>query len=97
MDAEDLKALFEPFGPIAVKRMFGGWGVYAEGLCFSIALRGEVFLKTDAISQAVFSAAGSTPFTYVAKGRARPTSYWSLPASAPRGRRRTPPLGADGA
>jgi hypothetical protein len=36
MDAESLKALFEPFGPVAVKRMFGGHGVYAAGLCFAI-------------------------------------------------------------
>ena len=82
MDAEALKALFEPFGSVTVKRMFGGSGIYAEGLCFAIELKGEVFLKTDAVSQPDFSAVGSTPFVYVAKGQARPTSYWSLPAAA---------------
>jgi DNA transformation protein and related proteins len=82
MDAEGLKALFEPFGRVMVKRMFGGFGVYAEGLCFAIGLRGEVFLKTDEVSRADFSAAGSAPFTYVAKGKSRPTSYWSLPTAA---------------
>ena len=82
MDAEGLKALFEPFGSVTVKRMFGGSGIYAEGLCFAIELKGEVFLKTDALSRADFSAAGSTPFVYVAKGKLRPTSYWSLPAAA---------------
>jgi len=82
MDAEGLKALFEPFGPITVKRMFGGSGIYAEGLCFAIELKGEVFLKTDALSQPEFSAVGSMPFVYVAKGQSRPTSYWSLPAVA---------------
>ncbi|HEY6735963.1 MAG TPA: TfoX/Sxy family protein, partial [Roseiarcus sp.] len=44
MDAEALKALFEPFGPVTVKRMFGGSGIYAEGLCFAIESGGEVFL-----------------------------------------------------
>ena len=82
MDAEALKALFEPFGSITVKRMFGGSGIYAEGLCFAIETDGEVFLKTDALSRADFSAADSAPFTYVAKGKSRPTSYWSLPAIA---------------
>ena len=77
-----MKALFEPFGSVTVKRMFGGAGIYAEGLCFAIELKGEVFLKTDALSQAHFSSAGSAPFVYVAKGQARPTSYWSLPAAA---------------
>jgi DNA transformation protein len=82
MDAETLKALFEPFGSITVKRMFGGSGIYAEGLCFAIELKGEVFLKTDALWQADFSAVGSAPFVYVAKGQSRPTSYWSLPPAA---------------
>ena len=70
------------FWSVTVKRMFGGSGIYAEGLCFAIELKGEVFLKTDAVSQPDFSAVGSTPFVYVAKGQARPTSYWSLPAAA---------------
>ena len=82
MDAEALKALFEPFGSVTVKRMFGGSGIYAEGLCFAIEADGEVFLKTDALSRADFSAADSAPFTYVAKGKSRPTSYWSRPAIA---------------
>ena len=55
MDADGLKALFEPFGPVTVKRMFGGHGVYAEGLCFAIEHGGGVFLKVDAESQAAFA------------------------------------------
>src|SRR3984885_7532471 len=82
MDAEGLKALFEPFGPVTVKRMFGGSGIYAEGMCFAIEANGEIFLKTDSLSRAVFSAADSAPFTYMAKGKSRPTSYWSLPTAA---------------
>src|SRR5271156_257201 len=82
MDAEGLKALFEPFGSVSVKRMFGGSGIYAEGLCFAIELKGEIFLKTDALSQPSFSAADSAPFIYMAKGKTRPTSYWSLPTLA---------------
>jgi TfoX N-terminal domain len=74
VDAEGLKALFEPFGSVTVKRMFGGSGIYAEGMCFAIEADGEVFLKTDALSRADFSAADSAPFTYVAKGKSRPTS-----------------------
>jgi DNA transformation protein len=53
-----------------------------EGMCFAIEADGEVFLKTDSLSRADFSAADSAPFTYVAKGKSRPTSYWSLPTAA---------------
>ncbi len=82
MNAEGLKELFEPFGAVAVKRMFGGYGVYADGLCFAIESDGEVFLKADAQSEPSFVAAGSSPFVYVAKGRPMTTSYWRLPAAA---------------
>lgn len=82
MNAEALRELFRPFGEVAVKRMFGGAGIYAEGLCFAIEQDGEVFLKADALSQPDFTAAGSSPFIYVARGKPMPTSFWRLPAIA---------------
>jgi DNA transformation protein and related proteins len=82
MNAEALRELFRPFGEVAVKRMFGGAGIYAEGLCFAIESDGEVFLKADPLSQPDFTAAGSSPFIYVARGKPMPTSFWRLPAIA---------------
>jgi DNA transformation protein len=82
MNAEALRELFRPFGEVAVKRMFGGAGIYAEGLCFAIESDGEVFLKADALSQPDFTSAGSSPFIYVARGKPMPTSFWRLPAIA---------------
>jgi DNA transformation protein len=82
VNAEGLKALFEPFGAVAVKRMFGGFGIYSAGLCFAIESGGEVFLKVDPQSEPSFSAAGSSPFVYNAKGKAMTTSYWRLPSEA---------------
>jgi DNA transformation protein len=82
MDSDGLKALFEPFAAVAVRRMFGGAGVYAGGLCFAIESGGEVFLKVDSLSQPTFAEAGSSPFVYVARGKPMPTSYWRLPATA---------------
>jgi DNA transformation protein and related proteins len=82
VNADGLKALFEPFGAVVVKRMFGGSGIYAEGLCFAIESGGEVFLKVDAQSEASLSAAGSSPFIYNARGKAMTTSFWRLPSAA---------------
>jgi DNA transformation protein and related proteins len=82
VNADGLKELFEPFAAVEVKRMFGGAGVYAEGLCFAVESGGEVFLKVDAETEKIFSAAGSSPFVYSAKGRPMTTSYWRLPAGA---------------
>jgi DNA transformation protein len=82
VDADGLAALFAPFAAVAVRRMFGGHGVYLDGLCFAVESAGEVYMKTDAESQAAFAAAGSTPFVYVAKGRPMTTGYWRLVAGA---------------
>jgi DNA transformation protein len=82
MDAEGLKELFEPFGPVTVKRMFSGHGVYADGWCFALSLRGDIYLRTDADSAAALAAAGSTPFVYQRGTRTITTNLWRLVASA---------------
>ncbi len=82
MNVEALKGLFKPFGEVTVRRMFGGAGVYAEGLCFAIESGGEVFLKADSLSQSTFAESGSSPFVYIARGKPMPTSFWRLPAIA---------------
>ena len=82
MNPDGLRELFEPFGGVEVKRMFGGAGVYAEGLCFAIELGGEVFLKADAETEAAFSGAGSSPFVFNAKGKPMTMSFWRLPSEA---------------
>jgi DNA transformation protein len=82
VDADRLKQLFEPFGEVTVKRMFGGHGVYAKGVCFAIEHGGEVFLKVDSLSQPTFAEAQSSPFIYAARGKPMPTSYWRLPELA---------------
>ena len=82
MDAEGLKALFEPVGTVSVKRMFGGHGVYLDGLCFAVESGGEVYLKADDKAKTIFADAGSAPFVYTARGKPMTTSYWRLLASA---------------
>jgi DNA transformation protein len=82
MDAEGLKELFEPFGPVAVKRMFSGHGIYADGWCFALSLRGDIYLRTDAESATALAAAGSTQFVYQRGTRTITTNLWRLVASA---------------
>ena len=80
MTPDDLRALFEPFAAVAVKRMFGGCGVYADGLCFAIETGGEVFVKVDRETEAAFSAAGSAPFVYHAKGKPMTCLLYTSPS-----------------
>jgi DNA transformation protein len=84
LDAEFIRELFAPFGPVAVRRMFGGAGIYSEGLMFALVFDGAIFLKVDEASIPDFEREGSRPFVYTrAKtpgrvGRAS-MAYWRLP------------------
>ncbi|MGZ9410348.1 MAG: TfoX/Sxy family protein [Methylocystis sp.] len=82
MDRARIEELFAPFAAVSVKRMFGGHGVYADGLFFAIEAGGEIYLKTDRHSAARFQEAGSRPFVYQGKDRPITVSYWSLPDQA---------------
>lgn len=82
MDPDFIRELFSPFRPVAVKRMFGGSGIYAEGLMFALIFDGAIYLRVDATSVPDFEREGSVPFVYpLAKNHVgRPSrSFWRLP------------------
>jgi DNA transformation protein len=84
VDPEFINDLFAPFGPVTVRRMFGGAGIYREGLMFALVFDGAIFLKVDDASIPDFEREGSRPFVYTSAkspgkiGRAS-LSYWRLP------------------
>ena len=79
---EWLRELLEPNGRVAFRRMFGGHGVYLDGLFVAIVVDGRPYFKADAESQSAFVAAGCAPFVYDSGGKRVEMSYWSLPESA---------------
>jgi len=80
MDAEDLKDLFRDFGPVSVRRMFGGQGVFVDGAMIALVARDVIHLKTDEQTVLAFETEGCAPFTYATKtGEHTLTSYWRMP------------------
>jgi DNA transformation protein and related proteins len=84
LDPEFIRELFASFGPVTVKRMFGGAGIWSDGLMFGLVFDGAIFLKVDALSIPDFEREGSLPFVYMrAKSKGRvgraSLSYWRLP------------------
>jgi DNA transformation protein len=84
MDPEFIAELFAPFRPVTMKRLFGGAGLYADGLMFGLVFDGAIFLKVDETSIPDFEREGSRPFVYTrAKSPGRvgrhSLSYWRLP------------------
>ena len=78
----DLEDLFRPFGAVTIKRMFGGHGIYADGLMFALEAGGEIFLKTDSESLPRFEARGLKPFVYESSRGQTTMSYRLLPEEA---------------
>ncbi|MFG1381413.1 TfoX/Sxy family protein [Xanthobacter versatilis] len=83
MDEDTIADLFSAFGPVRTRRMFGGRGLYADGLMFAIEVGGTLYLKADADHAALLESRGSVPFSYLAKGAVRTmTGFWSMPEAA---------------
>jgi DNA transformation protein and related proteins len=84
MDSEAVRDLFTRFGPVSVRRMFGGAGIWSDGLMFALEFDGVVYLRVDEASLADFEREGSKPFVYPrakTPGKiGRPSrSFWRLP------------------
>ena len=84
MDPEFIRELFSQFRPVTIKRMFGGAGLYSEGVMFGLVFDEVIFLKVDETSIPDFEREGSQPFVYTrAKSPGRTASpsmsYWRLP------------------
>lgn len=77
-----LHELLDPVGRIAVRRMFGGHGLYCDGIFFAIVIEERLYLKADAQSRPRFEQAGCAPFVYDGHGRRIEMSYWSAPEEA---------------
>jgi DNA transformation protein and related proteins len=76
-----LVEVFESFGPIYAKRMFGGYGIYHDELMFGLVSNDVLYLKADEASLERFLELGLTPFEYTKKGRLMRISYYTAPES----------------
>jgi DNA transformation protein len=82
MDADDLHDLFAAFGPITIKRMFGGQAIYADSLIIGVVVDDEIYLKGDAETGAAMEAAGGARWLYAKDGRPIAMPYWRVPPMA---------------
>jgi DNA transformation protein len=83
MDRDFLIDLFSDFGPVAIRRMFSGYGISADGTNFALALRAGLYFRADEATIPQFEAEGSKPFQYQQRKSGKVitvNSYWELPA-----------------
>ncbi|WP_432698688.1 TfoX/Sxy family protein [Marinobacterium sp. YM272] len=66
-------------GPVVARRMFGGYGLFIDGLMFAIVFDDLLYLKADAQSREAFIERGLGPFTYLRRGKPCSLSYYQVP------------------
>ena len=75
--------LVAPLGGVTARAMFGGHGLYAQGVMFGLLDDDELFFKTDEATRARFVAAGCRQWMYVNKKvRMENTGYFRPPDDA---------------
>ncbi len=78
--ADYVQDLLSPFGLIKLRRMFGGYGVYAHAVMMGLIVDDELYFKANKKTAVYFEQAGSQPFTYQRNEKLVALSYWKVPA-----------------
>ena len=79
-DPDYIAELFAAFGPVKVRRMFGGAGLFVDGLMIGLVSDGVIYLKADGQTAPAFEREDLKPFSYETKtGTHMLASYWRMP------------------
>ena len=77
--------LMQSMGPVNAKRMFGGHGIFLDGLMFALIADSTLYLKADKESEKLFKEKGLQAFTYKKRGKEYSMSYYQAPEEAMEG------------
>lgn len=67
--------------PVTARSMFGGYGLYTEGVMFGLIAYQTLYFKIDGENKADYLEHEMAPFTYNRKGTPVEMSYYQLPAT----------------
>lgn len=71
--------LSQSIGPVYSKRMFGGYGIFLEGLMFGLIVDNVYYIKADDETRHEFEELGMEPFVYGKAGRKIRLGYLQAP------------------
>lgn len=74
-----LHDLLQPLGRIRLRRLFGGYGIYADEHCFALLIDGQLYFKTDALTRPHFEAAGLEEWVYEKNDKRLHMNYFRPP------------------
>jgi DNA transformation protein and related proteins len=74
-----LHEVFEEFGAINSRKMFGGYGIYHDGVMIGLVADDTLYLKADKTTEKYFIEKGQTPFEYDKGDKKVQMSYFLAP------------------
>ena len=74
--------LLQFIGPVESKSMFGGFGMFLEGLIFGLVAGNELYLKVDTQNLQDYEDLGLQAFSFEKNGRQFKMSYYQAPEEA---------------
>ena len=74
--------LLQLVGPVESKSMFGGFGMFLEGLMFGLVVGNELYLKVDTQNLQDYEDLGLQAFSFEKNGRQIKMSYYQAPEEA---------------
>jgi DNA transformation protein and related proteins len=76
---ELLSDLLAPVGHVVFRNMFGGAGVYCDGVMFGLIADEVLYFKANDKTKGAYEDEGQGPFIYEGKTKPVAMSYWRVP------------------
>ncbi len=76
-----IKEVFRDFSPITTRRMFGGYGIYHEGIMFALVANEQLYLKADNSIKHYFEELKQSQFEYKRGNKLIKISYYLAPTN----------------
>jgi DNA transformation protein len=76
---EYLKEVFEQFGSVQARRMFGGYGIYHDSIMFGLVADDTLYLKADDVTAEHFTSRSLEQFEYDKGNKVVKMSYYLAP------------------
>jgi DNA transformation protein and related proteins len=80
--ADYVVEIMQSVGPVYAKRMFGGHGIFLEGLMFGLIADQTLYLKVDKESEPEFTDLALEAFSFNKNGKEMKMSYFQAPEEA---------------
>jgi DNA transformation protein len=76
---DQVLAHLSPICPVESRAMFGGYGLFSDGVIFALIAYNILYFKVDDSNRCDYIDSGMSPFSYMGKHKPIQMSYYQVP------------------